>query len=153
MTLLQFIVALLVAQLFGTGVRPFLESVAPAPHRPGGIMEGDWTELTGRSSGGSWIGAAERAITLVSVSLDQSGLIGGWLAFKVAAKWEAWSNIVKVPVELTPLTPIAWYKARNAIGTWVLTRFLLGTASNVLFGYFAWYVGKHYLEIIDALCS
>lgn len=68
----------------------------------------------------------------------QPTIIGVWLAFKVASKWEAWQNIIKIPEDFhkyqnTNRTTnlLDQFKARNIIASYTLQRWLLGTIGNV----------------------
>lgn len=76
-----------------------------------------------------WLGIVER---LVGATAGYSGeylIVGGWLAFKVASKWENWTNIVKLDK-----TDIDDFEKRKTYGGNVYTRFLIGTAINILIG-------------------
>lgn len=84
--------------------------------------------------------------------MDKYEIIGGWLAFKVAAKWEVWKNIVQVPDSLGK-SPIEYLKARSALGSYILTRFLVGTLANVLVGLVAAHIGRHAKDILTFVSS
>jgi hypothetical protein len=93
--------------------------------------------------GGQWLRMAEQIAFVAAFSFfrkDVPLLIGGWLAFKIAAKWEAWGNIHKFPDKFTECPDrLEELRARNEVGSITLTRFLLGTLGNILvstFGYF-----------------
>ena len=58
--------------------------------------------------------------------------IGVWLVFKVAAKWESWTNIVKVPAEIKNVDDFEYLELRNNLATIVLQKFLIGTIGNIL---------------------
>lgn len=152
-TLIEVIVGVITTIILGIGVRYFLNAIAKKPEPPNGLKKKDWEGIIERSSGGYWIGVFERLISLTSFWLEQYSLIGGWLAFKVATKWEVWKNIIQVPNKLNPVTPLNWYKARNALGSWIFTRYLVGTLTNVLIGLVATYVGSHFCEFLNWLYS
>jgi ABC-type multidrug transport system permease subunit len=61
--------------------------------------------------------------------------IGAWLAFKVAAKWESWTNIVKFNEKLENKDDFEYLKLRNNLATSVLQRFLIGTILNILIAF------------------
>ncbi len=152
-TLIEFIIGLVLLVLLGFFVRPFLKAVIAEPTAPEGLKEEDWKKIVERSPGGAWIGLFERIISLVAFWDVQHTIviIGAWLAFKVAAKWEVWKNVVQVPNTLEGVQDLKWYQARNALGSWLLVRFLVGTLVNVLIGALAAYAGLHSSEIIKAI--
>src|SRR5437879_6409659 len=73
-----------------------------------------------------FIGAAESIVFLVSFYQGRPELAGGWLAFKLATKWKGWQYIVQ------PATGGLSWKEREAIATRTTTRFLAGTACNIV---------------------
>lgn len=80
----------------------------------------------------SVLGTMERLLFLFSFAADGAAPVGaGWLLFKVAAKWESWSNIIKVPGDEKAEPPLP---ARNVWGTKVLSQFLVGTLANIMVG-------------------
>ena len=83
-------------------------------------------------STGAWIGYIERLIFFMGFWLDKYEIIGGWLAFKVASKWEVWGNVVRVADVKKDESSACDLKVRKDWGTWLFTRFIVGTASNVL---------------------
>jgi hypothetical protein len=86
---------------------------------------------------GWWLGAFERSVFFLAIGFDAYAAIFAWLAFKVASKWAVWQNIVKVPdkpdedLELGP-------RARRALGSSVMQRFLVGTLFNLLAAFLSW---------------
>lgn len=86
----------------------------------------------------AWLGALERALSYVSVIAfrdDAPLIIGGWLAFKVASKWEVWGNVIQVPASLANKhVEFTYLIARRRWGSVILTRFLIGTLFNLLTG-------------------
>jgi len=69
-------------------------------------------------------------------------LVAGWLGFKVAAKWETWSNIIKVPGEGDVQDRMHW-------GTWILQRFLIGTIANIVAALIATGIGRGVITIFE----
>lgn len=141
-----------IATGLGSGVRYLLSSAAPQPARPDQIPVEVWTQIVERTAGGKWIGALERYLSLAAFWTENPSLIAGWLAFKVAAKWEVWKHIVQVPPALEGIPPIQWYGIRSLLGSWILTRFWLGTLVNILIGLAATYLGLHTYDLIGWLC-
>ena len=62
-------------------------------------------------------------------------IITGWLAFKVASKWAAWQHIVRVPESMEGFPQRDWLRARWAWGSYQFTRFIVGTAANIVAGF------------------
>ena len=85
--------------------------------------------------GGRLLGRLEALVLFASLWVGSAAAVGGWLAFKLATKWEAWTNIV-VP-DGNVLKPFGedeirnlW--ARHRWGVWLLRRFLIGTLWNIV---------------------
>ncbi|MEW5980257.1 MAG: hypothetical protein AB1898_31065 [Acidobacteriota bacterium] len=141
---LRIVLAGLVTVLLGFTVGPLLEFATSRlrPRPPTGIAPVKWNEIIAREEAGAWIGLLERFVALASFWIPAYSIIGGWLAFKLAAKWEAWANIVKVPSSLPKIPEFDYFRSRRQLGSYILSRFLLGTLSNVLIGLLAWYFGQ-----------
>ena len=82
-----------------------------------------------------WWVLLERVVIVGALWIGASSLIAAWLAFKVACKWEVWRNVVQFPVELDGIPEIDWFNARGALGSWLLTRFWIGTLSSLVGGF------------------
>jgi len=91
-----------------------------------------WEELMQGDEGGRVLGYLERLIFFGAFLAGAPLLVGVWLAFKVASKWEAWTNIIAVPKELQGIDTLDFLIARRRWGQHVLMTFLIGTAFNVL---------------------
>lgn len=81
-------------------------------------------------------GAAESLVFFASAVTGKPELAGGWLVFKLGTKWRAWQHIIE-PGEGAP----SW-RDREAIATRTATRFLAGTACNLVAGMAAAYAVK-----------
>ena len=84
-----------------------------------------------------WLGILERVLSYGAILGGVPIAIAGWLAFKVASKWQVWANVVQVPKETSSnlgKTEVGALIARHRWGSYVLMRFLLGTLSNILVG-------------------
>ena len=163
----RIIIAIAFTLIVGLFVGPFLDAKTKEakPSAPAPIKEEDWNKVIDRASAGMWLGIFERLISLAAFWMSAPVIIAGWLAFKVASKWEVWRNVVQVPFTLKVpdavknadssenVSQLAYLKARNRWGSWLLTRFLLGTLINILIGLVAYYVGQHWCEITGMLCS
>lgn len=111
---------------------------------PEGVPDELWNVLrtSGAETQGKWLGVLERLISAVAGWTQSYELIAGWLAFKVASKWEVWSNVLRLPDSFPGVEPISYLKARRLWSSNLLMRFLIGSISNVLLGIAAAYLGK-----------
>ena len=111
---------------------------------PAGVPDELWEALrhSGTEAQGKWLGMLERTISAVAGWTHAYELAAGWLAFKVASKWEVWSNVLRLPESFPGVEPLPWLRARRQWGANLLMRFLTGTISNVLLGFAAAYLGK-----------
>ena len=66
----------------------------------------------------------------------------GWLAFKVASKWQVWSTVVKVPDSIKGVGEPELLTARRKWGANLLMRFWIGTLGNLLVGIGCGYIGR-----------
>ena len=101
---------------------------------PFGVSPLAWDLATRTPSAlsGITIGVLERYLFFGGLLANIPEVIVGWLAFKVASKWEAWHNIVQPPASNEHLDPIEFLRARHLWGSRVLTRVLVGTVANIL---------------------
>ena len=101
---------------------------------PEGISKEDWESFVapkGRVEAGKWLGVLERILAFFSFYVDAYGVIGGWLAFKLGSKWQVWASVIKMPEK----DEFSYLRARQRWGSWLHTRFLIGTLCNVLVGF------------------
>lgn len=145
------IIAIMVAAGLGSGVRCFLNWAVQMPQPPGGITQAEWNAITKRVDAGGPIGFFERLLIALSFFTEKEAIIAAWFGFKVAAKWEAWKNIVQVPSRVDQIPQLAWFQVTKLFGSWVLSRFLVGTLVNLAIGAFAAYVGKNSFELVSWL--
>lgn len=132
------IVGLMVTVFLGFFVNPFrkwaTEKLLSHP-APTGIGDEEWMKTIKPDSAraSSSLGLLERILFFSSLALAIHEGIAMWLVFKVAAKWESWNNIIKVPNDFGQSSqPVDGLRARNAWGTYVLSSFLIGTIANIL---------------------
>ena len=119
-----------------------LTRLAPwnAVRPPAGVSVEDWqSAIAGTGAGAaSWLGALESLLAylaFVAFQENAASIIGGWLAFKVASKWESWQNVVRVPDSLDGVgNQLDFLRARRQWGSVLYTRFLIGTLLNVFMG-------------------
>jgi hypothetical protein len=79
-----------------------------------------------------WLGFSEVTLFYFCLFIGKIEGIGAWLLFKVAAKWESWTNIVKVPDKIKAVDDFEYLAFRNNLATVVLQKFLIGTIGNIL---------------------
>jgi len=79
-----------------------------------------------------WLGWSEIILFYICLFISRPEGIGAWLVFKVAAKWESWTNIVKVPADIKDMDTFEYLELRNNLATVVLQKFLIGTIGNIL---------------------
>jgi hypothetical protein len=125
--------------LCGCLIKPILSRIddaikRPPPHRFGCD---EWEKAINNNSDRkrfSWLGQFERIFFYTALYKQSPGLIAGWLAFKLASKWEIWNHIMKVPEEFSrnPDYPLTNFTAMNRWGSWLLERWLVGTLGNIL---------------------
>lgn len=119
-------------------VRRALESVRVDPGARVPNLQGLWDALSTveRETATGTLGAFERILFFGAFLLPGAAVAAaGWLAFEIAAKWQAWQQIVKVPESrLRESTEEESLRFRHAWGSRTLARFLIGTLANVIIG-------------------
>jgi hypothetical protein len=104
--------------------------------------------VTGAENAGAYIGLLERVLFFTALSMGANGpfIIAGYLGFKVAAKWEAWRNIVKVPRRLEDIAGgeenLDYFLLRKHWGSIRLSTFLVGTLYNMLCAMAGYFVSR-----------
>jgi hypothetical protein len=80
-----------------------------------------------------WLGRFEVTFFYLCLFFQPVG-IGAWLAFKVAAKWNSWTHIIKIQVKDTKIgiDELEYLGLRNKLATAVAQKFLIGTMGNIL---------------------
>lgn len=147
--LITFFVSAVIVLPFGRIIGRKINEITSElePSSPEGVDEDDWKRVvwTGKQEqykGGRWVGRLECLVFVAALSFSGPIIIGAWLAFKVATKWEVWRNVVRVPEVLELSTEISWLQARTSWGTWLLNRFLIGTLANLLASFLAFAVAS-----------
>jgi hypothetical protein len=88
-----------------------------------------WKELTSGGEGGAYIGLLERFMFVAAFLTENAPLaVGAWLTFKVASKWNAWTNITAVPGDIEGVSDLDVAIGRRR---WASNTFLVGTAYNI----------------------
>jgi hypothetical protein len=98
----------------------------------------EWKKLIKHpDESGKWIGHLERMIFFFALFIDAkdaAAAIGVWLAFKVAAKWEAWNHMAYVPDRVKDVPPLRLASARRIWAAHGYATFVMGTGANFFFG-------------------
>lgn len=106
---------------------------------PNSIDISEWENFTKpkhRDKAGKWLGFLERLLFFFSFYSHAYVIIAGWLALKVASKWQVWVTIIKMPNNLVGQEDnISYLTARQRWGSWLHMRFLIGTNANLLIGF------------------
>ncbi|MEW8320098.1 MAG: hypothetical protein AB2660_09980 [Candidatus Thiodiazotropha sp.] len=100
---------------------------------PKDVDKDEWESLVspkGGENAGKYLGFLERVLSFIAFYQAAYVLIGGWLAFKVASKWQVWSNVISVPKTLENVSEISYLRARRLWGGNILMRFLLGPVNT-----------------------
>jgi hypothetical protein len=136
----QTIIGLSLTLLAGMAVKPFLDClrrriVVPAISEDTEIAE-LWSQLQEHpTASGTWVGIFERIVLFGAVLAGSWEAVGVWLAFKLAAKWEAWDHMGFVPDDPAPgknVAPLKWAAARRVWAAQGYATFVVGTAANLL---------------------
>jgi len=152
-TVWQILIGLLTIYVLGFGVGPLLKHVqrsAPLP-APNETLKGKWVTLTSGDEGGKVLGKLERLAFFAAFWIDAPIFVGAWLAFKVASKWNAWSNVISVPKTISGIDELDYLISRRRWGSQVLMTFLIGTLSNIVIGFLGVVVGRHGYELLRSL--
>ncbi len=142
---------LILVVLGGPIVSLTLAVVTKSYRRPSQIPEDQWAsyikgvdQLTGGSRwSGYLLGALERVLFFAAFWSEAYLLIPGWMAVKVATKWQVWSNF------LQDTHYPDWSGPQNILAKrytlWrVSQRFLIGSLLNILLAEFAYLVALEY---------
>jgi hypothetical protein len=130
-------VALLIAILSGWLTKALLDSKGlRLKGARGDVPDLLWSALQpgGIEKSGALLGHIERILALVSAWTGQYEIIGGWFAFKVAAKWETYSSLLRLPEKVEGIDDLTYLRARRAWGSRMMMRFLVGSGANAILG-------------------
>jgi hypothetical protein len=130
----------IIALLVQLGVSPLLHFALRLPGPS--ALDSLW-KLRAAGGSGRWLGRLEYILFFVSAWADAHLLAGAWLAFKLGSKWSSWQHIVRVSE-----SDGGDLADRNAAGTWITTRFLLGTLWNLLAGGLGAFVAKRLMLLL-----
>lgn len=102
---------------------------------PQGVSAEDWKAVTDIGDKARkpilLLGVLEQTLFFLSFWLAAYEIAGGWLAFKLASKWEGWQSIVKVPESAPPgVSSLHYLAAKNRWASATVQRWLLGVLLN-----------------------
>lgn len=143
----------------GLGVKPFLAWLRDRIVVPS-ISGNDevsqlWRDLQRHPDAGTWVGIFERIILFGAVLAGSWEAVGIWLAFKLAAKWEAWNHMGFVPDDPThdhAVAPLRWASARRVWAAQGYATLVVGTATNLLLAAFGASIAKCGWNVLCLLC-
>jgi len=151
-----FVGVILALFLGGYLVEPIFSGMTgpSKPTSPTNFNPDIWEQIIGRSDknrAGKWLGILECLLFYVMIASTNYVAIAGWLAFKVAAKWEAWKNIVRFPDKIESeekISELDFLRARTELGTWIMSKFLIGTMLNLFVGLISFGLSGLVVEVI-----
>jgi hypothetical protein len=135
---LAIAIGILITECLGCLCPRFLDVSVPEPF-PDEFKEFKSAEKRG---GGEELGVLERVLFFASAWLDAYVIGGGWLTFKVAAKWATWQHITKIPETLEGEEDKKYMHARRRLSSRLLGRFLNGTLYNIFCAGVGWLCSK-----------
>ncbi|WCM49126.1 hypothetical protein OH720_19205 [Pseudomonas sp. WJP1] len=151
--LVQILAGLVVTFLLGLTVKPLLthatKSMSLPP--PSSALASEWVRVVSKNEGGSVLGPLERFLFFCAFLVNADVVVAGWLAFKVASKWNVWTNIVSVPKDIPDIDPIGFLIARRSWASHLLVTFLVGTLANVIAGFLGVVVARHGYAVVMSL--
>ena len=132
LTLVGFLFTMVAGQLIVSRVLRYMRRTNPIPSiSPDPQIQGQWEELIRHpDANGNWVGNCERIVFFVVLFLGEWQAVGVWLAFKVAAKWEAWSHMAFVPDDFAKADPVLYAIARRRWAAQGYGTFVVGTVLN-----------------------
>ena len=148
--LIKMLVAIGLTMLLGHSIRPLLRAVSSdvTPSSENKKVKTILQALLKNNRVGQWIGRLERLIFLAGFWIGEPAVVAGWFGFKIATKWTVWKDIVQIPDELKGVPQTEWFLNRHTLGTYLASRFLVGTVTNALIALVSWYVGINTFEIL-----
>jgi hypothetical protein len=136
-------IGLSVTLLVGLAVKPFLRFIRqriPIPDISTNVqVNSEWKDVYAHpDESGFWVGQFERLVLYFALLGSSWELVGIWVGFKVASKWEAWNHMGYVPERPADdeVSPLAWAKARRIWAAQGYATFIVGTATNGLLAAF-----------------
>jgi len=139
--------AKLISMLLAVMIKKHGKFTPPSP-----ISQEDWNNAFAipeeRRTPNIYIGYLEATFCYICIYTNQPILIGGWLTFKLASKWQTWNAIMKIPETMDGVNLIQYIGAKNHIAWFTLQRWLLGTLANILAGFFGFVLAGLIIKMI-----
>lgn len=98
--------------------------------------------LKNLDSGGRQLGFLESWLFFFSSWSHEPLIAGGWLTFKLGAKWASWQHVIKIPEGRIEENVREDINFRVRFGTMQLGRFLNGTMDNAFCGLIGYVIGQ-----------
>jgi len=158
--IINILIGLIATFLLGLSIKPLLKKIKRGivlvP--PSENLKKKWKTITTQEENdksGAILGHLERLLFFIAIWIPSYPIIGGWLAFKVASKWQVWNNIISVPKTLQngagKVDELDYLLSRRRWGSQRLMTFLVGTIANFLAAIGGIVVGKYGYEFIKTL--
>jgi len=115
---------------------------------PNGVNKTQWKALLSTEesvNGSKLLGKYERILFYIVLHTRRYEILAGWMAFKLASKWEVWGNIIRVPETLGRAGSLDYLIARKRWGVRTYQRFTIG----MLLDFFAANVGYFTFLFLD----
>lgn len=96
------------------------------------------------------LGILESVFFYWSFWIGEPQWVGGWLALKVATKWQVWQQVIRLPEKSANVEDLQITKFRAVWGTILYNRFLLGTIYNIVVAIVAASIGHLLPSLIGA---
>lgn len=85
------------------------------------------------------LGFFERFFFFIILLSGHIVILAGWLAFKLASKWQVWSSILKHPESFNNGSDKMFeFRIRNSFGSMILQKWLLGVLLNLIASIVTW---------------
>lgn len=118
----QVLIGLLISYALGIGVRPLVRKVKngiPLPP-PREDLKDRWDLLVRdpeSDKSGEFLGKLERLVFFIGFWIPVFEVVAGWLALKVASKWQVWSSIIAAPSKIDGIDDLDYVIARRRWGS------------------------------------
>jgi len=120
--------------------------------KPEGMTDDQWNYFEHQIPGGDVIGRFERTFFFATILANIPVVVAGWLAFKVASKWQVWANVYQVPESLKKIDPVDYFIFRTHLGARIYQRFLVGMLGNILAAIIGVAVFRALVELRPCFC-
>ncbi|OGI47912.1 MAG: hypothetical protein A2637_03085 [Candidatus Muproteobacteria bacterium RIFCSPHIGHO2_01_FULL_65_16] len=116
---------------------------------PTKVLAKKWRDLTAGNEGGVYLGYLERLLYFGAFWEKEPLIVTAWLAFKLASKWNVWTNVIAVPEIVKRTDPLDYLIARRRWGSHLLVTFLVGTLSNLILAYIGVIAMRYVVSLVN----